>query len=66
MPQILSAQEIYLTSFKKLFYSQIIQDKIQQACANDGISWCTIPPRSPHFGGLLEAGAKSVKFHLQR
>ncbi|GFX13943.1 DUF5641 domain-containing protein [Trichonephila clavipes] len=30
------------------------------------IEWHTIPPLSPHFGGLWEAGVKLVKFHLKR
>ncbi len=30
------------------------------------IEWHTIPPLSPHFGGLWEAGVRSVKFHLKR
>ncbi|GFS59395.1 uncharacterized protein TNCV_3725431 [Trichonephila clavipes] len=29
------------------------------------IEWYTRPPLSPHFGGLWEAGVKSVKFHLK-
>lgn len=29
-------------------------------------TWHFTPPRSPHFGGLWEAGVKSVKFHLRR
>ncbi|GFV31990.1 DUF5641 domain-containing protein [Trichonephila clavipes] len=29
------------------------------------IEWHTILPLSPHFGGLWEAGVKSVKFHLK-
>lgn len=31
-----------------------------------GTSWHFIPARSPHFGGIWEAGVKSVKFHLKR
>ncbi|GFX75488.1 integrase catalytic domain-containing protein [Trichonephila clavipes] len=30
------------------------------------IEWHTVPPLSPHFGGLWEAGVKLVKFHLKR
>ncbi|XP_070167756.1 uncharacterized protein [Polyergus mexicanus] len=34
--------------------------------ANDGTTWSFIPPGAPHFGGLWEAGVKSVKYHLRR
>lgn len=30
------------------------------------IEWKLIPPRSPHHGGLWEAGIKSAKYHLAR
>ncbi|GFW37209.1 uncharacterized protein TNCV_5021071 [Trichonephila clavipes] len=34
--------------------------------SNKEIEWHTIPPLSPHFGGLWEGGVKLVKFHLRR
>ncbi|XP_017875054.1 uncharacterized protein LOC108621956 [Ceratina calcarata] len=36
------------------------------ALAADGTDWSFIPPHAPHFGGLWEAGVKTVKYHLRR
>ncbi|XP_018358678.1 PREDICTED: uncharacterized protein LOC108758299 [Trachymyrmex cornetzi] len=34
--------------------------------ANDGTQWRFNPPSAPHFGGIWEAGVKSMKYHLHR
>lgn len=55
-----------LKNFLERLNCQPTKDQFENSVNAEGISWHFIPPRSPHFGGLWEAGVKSVKFHLKR
>ncbi|XP_062533973.1 uncharacterized protein LOC134202990, partial [Armigeres subalbatus] len=55
-----------LVALRQLFEDQQHQKKVEEFCAVKGICWHFIPPRSPHFGGIWEAGVKSMKYHLKR
>lgn len=55
-----------LAELRELFENQVHKDKLADFCSSKGITWHFIPPRSPHFGGIWEAGVKAMKYLLKR
>ncbi|XP_062713268.1 uncharacterized protein LOC134290212 [Aedes albopictus] len=55
-----------LKELAKQFRSQQHQGEVVNRCADEGIIFKFIPPRSPNFGGLWEAAVKSFKQHFRR
>ncbi|XP_036322212.1 uncharacterized protein LOC118736231 [Rhagoletis pomonella] len=55
-----------LAELYRLFKTEVHQEQLQQLCQANRITWRTIPPKSPHFGGLWEAAVKQAKYHLVR
>ncbi|XP_058827885.1 uncharacterized protein LOC131687811 [Topomyia yanbarensis] len=55
-----------LEELRKLFRTQVHQDTVPNECADNGIQFHFIPPRSPTFGGIWEACVKSVKTLLRK
>lgn len=44
----------------------LLADLMRSACETERIEFKFNPPGAPHFGGIWEAGVKSVKTHLYR
>ncbi|GFS82834.1 uncharacterized protein TNCV_288801 [Trichonephila clavipes] len=47
-------------------FSQGKMEEIMDFLSKEQIKWNFNPPSAPHFGGLWEAGVKSLKYHLKR
>jgi hypothetical protein len=55
-----------LIDLHQFFQNSEISRKLVTTLSNENIQWKFIPPRTPNFGGLWEAGVKSVKYHIKR
>ncbi|XP_058840021.1 uncharacterized protein LOC131695495 [Topomyia yanbarensis] len=55
-----------LKSLRRRYLEQFKTEEWKGYCIDSGISFRFIPARSPHFGGLWEAGVKSFKHHFRR
>ena len=52
--------------FRKLLMDREFKELVDAFTTGHQINWLTIPPRTPHFGGLWEAAIKSMKRHFYR
>ena len=52
--------------FRNLLMDGEFKELVDAFTTGHQINWLTIPPRTPHFGGLWEAAIKSMKRHFYR
>ena len=55
-----------IKELQQLHLSPETRNSISHYCTSSSIEWHFIPPRAPHFGGLWEAGVRSMKTLLQK
>ena len=55
-----------LEELQKVLNSSETQNELANYATNKNFQWLTIPPRTPHFGGLWEAAIRSGKHQLRR
>lgn len=55
-----------LRCLHKTLMEQFKDSSLSDQLSKNGTQWHFNPPGAPHFGGIWEAGVKSVKHHLRR
>ena len=55
-----------LSEAHSMLHSEAVRLKLTHLCSERGIIWHFSPSRSPHHGGLWEAGVKSMKTLLRK
>ncbi|XP_054717285.1 uncharacterized protein LOC129226681 [Uloborus diversus] len=55
-----------LNEIEQSWLNALSSDPVVDYLTQFSIEWHFIPPSAPHFGGIWEAGIRSVKFHLKR
>ena len=55
-----------LMALQTMLRTAVSSGEFESFLLHKEITWKMTPARSPHFGGLWEAGVKSMKYHLRR